>query len=130
MSKVERVLEWDGITPTPDHILLARAICAVTRHQKPPMIPPCSHCLHYAEVILAKIHAGPAPCYANSQPMAPAQPSQKVHLCDYCGGDITLPAKPTRADRMSGYCHECDNGGYVYTRSGQAQLCYCKGGPA
>ena len=107
MSKVERVLEWDGITPTPDHILLARAICAVTRHQKPPMIPPCLHCLHYAEVILAKIHAGPAPCYASCQPQ-----------------------EPTRADRMSGYCHECENGGYVYTRSGQAQLCYCKGDPA
>jgi len=54
------MIKWDGITPTPDHMLLGRTICAVARHEQPPMYPPCGACLDYAEVILTKIQGGPA----------------------------------------------------------------------
>lgn len=46
--------QWDGITPTPDHMLLGRAICAVARHLNPPMAPPCAECLIEAGVILER----------------------------------------------------------------------------
>ena len=48
-------------TDSPDHMLLGRAICAVARHQTPPMSPPCNDCYNYAGVILAQMGASLSP---------------------------------------------------------------------